>query len=1112
MVTFAIVVAILVVLSTVSYYVIWPPEELPNGGDGPLLEPYPWQLPTDAQEVVADTTWTGRTGVLDAPVRVDANATLRLVGCNVTVMLEDLVFWNRPAFDIGGGGALVIEDSSITIFRDPRFERSVIFNYWGSFTGVTYIARPVNLTEAIDPVLHLDVSWWGGGSPLAVGVLPHWGTRVTVLHEIEPGTPRHHEWRSYEVSLRAYKGTVPWVVVFAMRPQTDMAFIGNVSVRDGAAPPHGDAFPTGDPLEDGWSARSIYEPGNFMNAYGHGRSYTSDTAGLWQGLITSDGEVDILGSRLLAPPGLPRRLVLDYEKEQMDPDEVVGLDYVGCQGGHVQVNHSRLVIEGSELENVPIVTNGTRLEVSDARIVGDCDLLSLESPWGFLEGTTLVARDPAEFLYDAIRMERYIWSVGVRGSSPARRLRMTDCSFEGGDQAIDLSHADVEMSGCSFDGVDQYVIWDHSSVGLGDWSSIASTNTFTRCPRNLLLRTGTVELEAYVPEGSVSRPGQPDSAWVHSDLEVYNNISYKWSTFQANRTRLIVPEVLVYASFKVAVAKAPSVWLEWAQRHLEVPIEPGVASMRVDISKDPEAEWWVDVHAPIALRTIERAPGGGPGCYTVEAQVDLRDLVALNITLDILLDGGLLRRIDFNNESEYQDDWGDWYYIEQNVTLEGGWHELNASISGEVPLDMYTFSDVPTLIDGSSFRLLMVGSAAWSDDGRGPFDADRVLLESGGSLLLRPDASAVGSTESLELKAVCENGTRIRIDGSGLHGIDSLSVQVMGNVSLEVQNITADTLQLMTDGMVDYREVKGFDTALWNCTCAHFYFFMFGETMTAENLVVTDGAYFDSYGTCDISFIGCSFAGWGLLGTVQGGSLEMEGCTLEEGAYGGMQVTTMGACDFAVRDCTFNGGALKLLRNGLYLDEHLGVEVEGCTFRGDGAFLYVGVGLNDMTNYDGMPWTVMDATGRIVNNTFEGPGTGALLHHGLYAALFGTNTMGPGARLYAHYIAMLMVIHGDSRPPRPDSWAVIEGGGVTASYPFTIVRDFDADGEVLLDVTGDTNLESSPPPVPIIYGSPKGDGLIVMGFSTIDLLANNGEVTYSAAPDWSALLEPLVSG
>jgi hypothetical protein len=103
-----------------------------------------------------------------------------------------------------------------------------------------------------------------------------------------------------------------------------------------------------------------------------------------------------------------------------------------------------------------------------------------------------------------------------------------------------------------------------------------------------------------------------------------------------------------------------------------------------------------------------------------------------------------------------------------------------------------------------------------------------------------------------------------------------------------------------------------------------------------------------------------------------------------------------------------------------------------------------------------------------------------------------------------------MVIHGDSRPPRPDSWEIIEGAGVTTRYPFELTRDFDADGEVLFDVTDDTRAESSPPRVPIVFGSPTNDVLVVMGFATIDLLANNGEVTYTMVADWDNLLEPLL--
>ena len=164
-----------------------------------LVEP----LPSDPERVVDDTTvivgeveWKDRSGTLERPVVVEDGGRLRLVDCDIQVMLEDMVLSGIDWFRVEDGGVLEMEGSTVNIVHswdpystyhfDVRVEQGEFFTY-----DPPSLHRVVNLRDYTrDRHRTADDRPYGGGSgmvlkpePLfeAVGDLRAGASRVILL-------------------------------------------------------------------------------------------------------------------------------------------------------------------------------------------------------------------------------------------------------------------------------------------------------------------------------------------------------------------------------------------------------------------------------------------------------------------------------------------------------------------------------------------------------------------------------------------------------------------------------------------------------------------------------------------------------------------------------------------------------------------------------------------------------------------------------------------------------------------------------------------------------------------------------------------------------------------
>jgi hypothetical protein len=235
-------------------------------------------------------------------------------------------------------------------------------------------------------------------------------------------------------------------------------------------------------------------------------------------------------------------------------------------------------------------------------------------------------------------------------------------------------------------------------------------------------------------------------------------------------------------------------------------------------------------------------------------------------------------------------------------------------------------------------------------------------------------------------------------------------------------------------------------------------------------------------------------------------NLTVEDCTFRGRSGRGVNHLVREDVTDVFRNCAFEDAPLSIRKSGMYLDVPMELVVADCTFAGDNAFLYCGFDYADVTTYDMDPWLSPDVRGRIEGNTFSGAGAGAVLHHGLYARLFGENVVEDDARLFAMYITYLMVVPPDGHPPRPQYYAVVHER-YRDDLPFRLRRWGSLDGEMFLDVTDDTTEEGEPPIAPLILRSDRSNYWVVRGFHSIDPLAHNFEVSYLDLPHFAGLTE-----
>jgi hypothetical protein len=272
-----------------------------------------------------------------------------------------------------------------------------------------------------------------------------------------------------------------------------------------------------------------------------------------------------------------------------------------------------------------------------------------------------------------------------------------------------------------------------------------------------------------------------------------------------------------------------------------------------------------------------------------------------------------------------------------------------------------------------------------------------------------------------------------------------------------------------------------------------------------SNITTLSRTWSASYGN-DMKIRDSVFNGRGVLIKTSNANLSITGCEVATNQGKGIEIDFGGTGRLDVANCSFDSSYLTVFRSSDNYDLALDLNIQDNEFIGDDALLYVGYNLLEMDSYDIDPDYILPIEGVIEDNTFRGEGAGAVLWHGLYEGLFSDNKVIGNARLHAYYVLTFRVMDTQGTPPRPEFW-LIPSETVTPSTLFEDRRYLILEGEMMLDVTDDTSLDSDPPEVAVILLAGYYGSSVVGGFAPIDPLEDAGElILYGSWEDMGEFL------
>lgn len=922
---FVLIVVFVLVMSAISVgllYIIYEPTE---------PEPPSQFIPTnDPFDITDDTVWSGMDEILPRPVHIHRGGSLEIVDSTIEVLLEDMVLggfmaWKGPHewFRVRSDGGLLIQNSTISLSVDPRFEGSVVATGMSSRSNPSSLSRAVNLKGTEDPVLSMDILWRYQGNRVKVAV-QEWPQKMPeVIEVISPDKGENRTWVHYDVPLGRYVGLKPRVIIFP-----DAAFdlvIGDLLVTDGGEELPGDIQFEGAPFMDGWLVRG-FDP--FLEVVRN--------PNLFGALIEATGPVSIIDSTITAPPNLQRVRTNDFEiwKNELYKNSwrARGRDNplsASSQGGHINMMGSDLTVIDSDIENVPIALREVALSITDSRVQGDGDLLTLYNCTGRIEGTELVTTPlglpPTQRSAGYTVEHRYHWGVSVSSTDAGDRLVIDGCSFIGSEVAVDIDRAWVTIDDTTFEGISLLAIWDHEGEGLGSWSEINGSNTFIDCDGHhfyrshdcRLLKTGdwrTGEVWNSMTSGDIveeDRKDLPPIPVFEQDTEyVY----------------LHMPEVSVDANGTARVYENLTMTLEtdWGGP-TDVTVETSVRIGSVNIpyvyAHSGEAPNWTD----LLDDGLYHEAGVMDGSVLLKVWVQTWNVYMTTIELSVEVDGEPWETLPLVEDEDYQpffdEEW--MYRLNHTIELDTGETTIDAVLRGSS-----NESDEVVEIWNRSIRYYRV------TNGTDP-QAVKDFLSNGTSVLVL-DAGVEISIDGLEvqdvplyrdsqIEAILYQGSTLVISGvqaadDSIFGLVALGrglVEIRDcdvdefliyahNSSVEVENITSDFCELISSERASMNVSRMSSGYL-------FIYLDYESSLRLDRVTLVPdefGMYVLDASTLTITncTINSKDAGYLYALVDEGSTFEIVGSSFENFTLSTYSWDDDSVYTFSVRDCVFRGG------------------------------------------------------------------------------------------------------------------------------------------------------------------------------------------------------------
>ncbi len=985
-----VTILIVAILVTVSTRYILPVQDQPE----PSAD-LPERLDGETVQVFNTTTWRGVTGPLRRPVSIEGGGRLELVDCNITVLLEDLVLYGCP-FWVRAAGTLVLRNSTVRVVQNPKLATAAYFsNYDGSGVHIQgsppWMARVVNLVDTERPVLSFDVSWRRQRTDLLVLVQRTAADPLEEVARFGRAGEGYGEWVHCKVDLSTLRGGVCRVVITPWNNDLGAILVSNLTVQEAGGGRLWDSFPTGLLFEDGWTNHFMVP---FMDA--------TWRDALWAPLVRSYGDLEVHGSTLAAPAGLPR--YLSWDNVDAGPEEYVQeLNYLMASKGADLEVMGDLTILDSRVLNVPINLIDSVVAIERCVIEGDAHLMTMTRSPGSIEDTRFVSREravPGWLFDDEDTFEgQYLWGLSVADTFGVSPLLIARCAFEGGEVGLELRFAVARLEDCTFRGVAKCAIWERDPfTPLGDWEDIDASNEFLACEGYQYLRTGLCRLEQMAGLDYMT------VGWILTstltDLSILRMV-YLDSVYTDMPSYLHLPTVTVDATGAV-------------QRHTSVRLvlssdaKREFASIDIDTSSRTVEMGWVEprsyvpremmplLYPDIGPATVRVQGPAGPGVLNISVEITLNALgLALEDPGSLLLamDGEPPQRLALTgNVSEEDSLCIHKALVRRNLTVSPGSHKVSLSVWN-------TVLDGELEVWNGSFDVYRVDDGITSDELAG------MVCRGEGIVLIDPGVSldminivvehAGASVLSPSLAFVLGDGSSIRLSGEGSRS-SGLDLLMRGNGTFSLEDIECSNLRL---------EVYNASGHLEDIRCGSLGFTGVGSNVTALRMSVFGDV---DYVYCEMSSL--AIEGSSLSFTSPGSwtiVLLWGGLTLKDTSLVGtgqnLPLVVSEGSTVLLDSASFSALSPEIFSEWYGWESWPGqydLEMSGCSFR-NGSYLILPGNLSTQPGdgYILVPALSLSAWG----NRFFGPGSGVLGDARFMPALIEGSTFTGGARAYACY-------------------------------------------------------------------------------------------------------------
>ncbi len=990
----ATMLVVMLLLAGLSYVLldIGGPAPQDDDGDGDGQPP-----PDGVRTIDGDTTWRSVNASLGGPVLVRDGASLALEGCNITVDLEDLVLWGTPAFEVEHGCELVLLRSRLTVRMDQDPSTVYISSDPWSRWDAPIASRIVNLVHARHPVLAFNVS------------LRRVSTDVLVLGQRTAQDPmrllarlpaREGVWERMEVDLSSISGGVGRVAIAPLDltmgeagTGTGVILLADARVLDDGAVPYGDVFDTGDLELDGWSLRGYAR----FHATSSGSFIPTVPA-----LVHAEGEVRVIDSTLDAPIGVPRRVdALDGEISWNTRQSMQDSSFDHARiGAHVEVVQGGLEVAGSRLLNVPVRADASWATVNSSRLDGDAELLTLRGCTGGASSSAFIRRPSGPLPYAGGEPSDFRkWAVSVEDGGP---VWFRDCDIDGGGLCLYLENVSAVADGCALANATEACLWAHDASGLGGWPQLNRTCTFapaeredpwddkydyiesSTCVIRGVFHNGTDDLEpelsGYIPYGT-----QLYSLPLLHEMGNGLQLSMPSLLVRDDLSQVLVPNV----TLRVWCSPSGSSWtidisrtqvIEQGTRELVMHYDQG------DVARATDPAYILD---SMGILHPNLLPGTMAGEVLLNITVYRHAIDELDIMdpfIRVWLDGRSIDELPLDPEESFTDRYT---YVCATLAVPAGRHSIKLQLLGSQWGHLLQRAMVNETVE-----VLRVNGSTPSADVRDGLDYGTWLLVDPGTDLVVVDPPTWGTEDyftSLWLEALLWPGSNLTV--RDLEPEDDFLldayVNAIGEGTLTLAGWEAAYLSLHTQGV----RVRLSDLAIYQLAA-----YVHDRPMQMERCTFSEGMYLAVMGTADVTADACTFRASDRVSSVLNMqattlNLALRNCTLTAEAAHRAVLRSVMAGSVVMDGCTVRNVTLMVIPPSWPLESNMTLDLQGCVFTGELAFLMAGAVGNGTSSPPGM---LLGING----TTFAGEGTGAVLARGLLPS-FPRDALLPGAALLA---------------------------------------------------------------------------------------------------------------